>query len=54
MSDYIKTKVLKEVIVQENGIIRNKKVYLIGYLVDDVDFNSEHLETGKNADIEDE
>ncbi|RKX21674.1 MAG: hypothetical protein DRP45_12085, partial [Candidatus Zixiibacteriota bacterium] len=35
---------LDRVDVQSNGLIRNSKGRLIGKLVDDVDFNSEHLD----------
>lgn len=47
--DCIKTKVLDGVIVQENGIIRNKRGYLIGRLVDEIDFDSKHLESEDKA-----
>ena len=42
--DSCKTKTLNDVTVQENGIIRNSKGIIIGSTVDDVDFDSEHLE----------
>jgi len=43
MGDMCKTLVMNGVIVQENGIIRNAKGYLIGRLVAEIDFESEHL-----------
>jgi hypothetical protein len=39
----IDTVVLQNVQVQQNGIIRNEKGYLIGRLVSDCDYNSEHV-----------
>lgn len=42
MADGCKT-IEVEVVVQENGIIRNKRGRIIARLVDDVDFSSEHL-----------
>jgi len=37
-------KIIKiEAEVQENGIIRNSKGYLIGRLVDKISFDSEHI-----------
>ncbi len=45
MNDVCKTKHLRKVEVQENGIIRNEKGRIIARLIDDVDFNSEHLST---------
>jgi len=42
MSDFIETKEIQNVLIQENGIIRNSKGYLIGRL-SGVNFNSEHL-----------
>jgi len=41
--DYCPTKKLNDVEVQENGIIRNSKGRLIGRLVDEIKFDSEHL-----------
>jgi hypothetical protein len=43
MCDSIKCVVLKDVLVQENGIIRNSDGYLIARLVDGMDFESEHV-----------
>ena len=43
MNDSIKTYTLKNVVVQQNGIIRNEKGRLIARLVDDVDFEGEHI-----------
>lgn len=34
----------QKVIIQENGIIRNKSGYIIGRLSDDIDFYDEHIE----------
>ena len=48
MSDMIKTKTIQAVIIQENGIIRNSKGYLIGRL-SGVDFNSEHINDSDNT-----
>jgi hypothetical protein len=42
MNSCIRTKTLT-VDIQENGIIRNKKGYLIGRLSDEVDFDGEHI-----------
>lgn len=42
--DACKTKKLKNIIVQENGIIRNSRGRIIGRTVDDVDFESKHLD----------
>ena len=41
--NHINTVILRNVEVQENGIIRNEKGYLIGRLVDSVDFKGEHV-----------
>ena len=38
------------VTVQENGIIRNNHGYLIGRLVKDIDYESEHLKTNDVQD----
>lgn len=43
MNDGCKTIVINNVIIQENGIIRNADDHIIGRLADDVDFTSEHL-----------
>ena len=48
MSDMIKTKAIQNVMIQENGIIRNSKGYLIGRL-SGVDFNSEHINDSDNT-----
>lgn len=42
--DCCRTKILNNVLVQENGIMRNKAGRIIGRLVDDVKFDSPHLE----------
>ena len=39
----IKTYILNNVEIQQNGIIRNSEGYLIGRLVDNVDFEGEHI-----------
>lgn len=41
--DECKVKVLNGVIVQENGIIRNSRGYLIGRISDEIGFESDHL-----------
>jgi hypothetical protein len=43
MSDFIKTKTIHSVLIQENGWIRNSKGYIIGRLTDRVSFDSEHI-----------
>ena len=43
MSYAIKTKQIQSVVIQENGIIRNSKGYLIGRLVSGINFDSDHL-----------
>lgn len=43
MNNTIESVTLQDVEVQENGIIRNEKGRLIGRLVDDVEFESEHV-----------
>ena len=43
MNYMIKAKVINAVLIQENGIIRNSEGYLIGRLVEDVNFDSEHI-----------
>lgn len=43
MSDLCKTLILKEVTIQENGIIRNKEGCIIGNLTENVCFDSKHL-----------
>ena len=48
MSDYIKTKVIQSVIIQENGIIRNSRGYLIGRL-SGINFSSEHIHEDDNT-----
>ncbi len=42
MDDSISTKTMI-VTLQENGIIRNSKGYLIGRLTNEITFNSEHI-----------
>ena len=42
-SAMIETKILNNVEVQQNGIIRNSEGRLIARLVDDIEFNSEHI-----------
>lgn len=49
--DTIESVILNKVEVQENGIIRNEKGYLIGRLVDGVEYESEHIK-GLNKDID--
>lgn len=49
--DYIATKRLDGVEVQENGIIRNSEGYLIGRLSDEIDFDSEHLNVTSKEDV---
>jgi len=49
MSDFIKTKTIQSVLIQENGIIRNSKGYLIGRLVGEIDFNLEHINDKDNT-----
>ena len=48
MSDMIKYKEIQNVLIQENGIIRNSKGRIIARLVSDVDFNSEHINDKDN------
>lgn len=43
MNSSIETTQLKNIEVQGNGIIRNEKGYLIGRLVDGVDYDGEHV-----------
>ncbi len=43
MNDVCLIKPLNGVVVQQNGIIRNSKGRIIGRTVDDVPFDSEHL-----------
>lgn len=43
MSDSIKTKTINNVLIQENGIIRNSKGYLIGRTTE-IEFDSKHLD----------
>ena len=43
MADAIKSLVLNNVLVQENGILRNSKGRIIARLVKDIPFDSEHL-----------
>lgn len=50
MNDSCKCLVLDGAYVQENGIIRNKDGYLIGRLSNDIDFNSEHIQTFAKPD----
>lgn len=47
----IETVTLRKVSVQANGIIRNERGYLIGRLVDDVGYESEHVK-GISEDLE--
>lgn len=42
--DCCRTKILNDVLVQENGIIRNKAGRIIGRLDNDIKFDSPHLE----------
>lgn len=44
MADFCSTVMLKDVVVQENGIIRNSRGYIIARLVDGVDFKSKHVQ----------
>lgn len=44
MNASIKTYTLNNVGVQQNGIIRNEKGYIIARLVDGIDFEGEHIE----------
>ena len=48
MSDMIKYKEIQNILIQENGIIRNSKGRIIARLVSDVDFNSEHINDKDN------
>lgn len=50
MCDYIATKTLSNVTIQENGIIRNSKGTIIASLVGDVEFESEHLNVDDNVE----
>ena len=43
MNSSIETVILQNVQVQANGIIRNEKGYFIGRLLDDIDFEGEHV-----------
>lgn len=45
-SDFIHTKILNNVCVQENGIIRDNSGYLIGRLCDDVQYKQLQDESG--------
>ena len=54
MNDFCPTKTLDGVIVQFNGIIRTSDGYLIGRLVQDVDFDSERLDMSDAPDIPEE
>ena len=49
MNNAIKAKNISSVTIQGNGIIRNSKGYLIARLVDDVKFDSEHLNDDDNV-----
>ena len=49
--DECKVKVLNGVEIQENGIIRNSKGRILGRLVNDIKFESKHL-NGKPVDID--
>ena len=42
--DTINSIILNNVEIQENGIIRNSKGYLIGRLVEGIDYNGEHIQ----------
>ena len=44
MTEAIRTVTLSQVEIQENGIIRNEAGYLIGRLVDRVEFDSKHIQ----------
>jgi len=44
----IKYKEIQNVLIQENGIIRNSKGRIIARLVSDVNFNSEHINDKDN------
>ncbi|MBW1812110.1 MAG: hypothetical protein JRJ39_00180 [Deltaproteobacteria bacterium] len=50
MGDFCKTVTMNEMIIQENGIIRNKKGYLVGRLVSEIEFNSEHIQGEKGME----
>ena len=45
----VKTRVVD---IQENGIIRNEDGYIIGRLVDEIGFDSEHLQERNLVDME--
>ncbi len=46
--DECKTKIIHNVIIQENGIVRNHAGQIIARLVDGINFDSEYIQTKLN------